>query len=161
MKWKWKVLPFWFSAGAFGVCRRGDVDFPTPPALLLNSPLPPCACLVFLHFSLSVSDLASFLLSLFHSDSPDGKLISTVWEQTYRQSQTAPDSTGASPHPPTHPSFLSLPPLSQLFSLCLHSLLQMEEASFIPPFCPLFLPGSLLSPLLLPGGCCWWRRCGQ
>lgn len=39
-----------------------------PPLLL--------AVLSFLHFFLSVSDLASFLLSLFHSS--DGKLISTV-----------------------------------------------------------------------------------
>ncbi len=105
-------------------CRWGDVNFPTPPTLLLNSTEPPCACLVFLHFSLSVSDLASFLLSLFHSDSPDGKLISTVWEQTYRQTQTAPDSTGASSSPsflPLLASLLSTYLLLLLLLLCLHT----------------------------------------
>lgn len=72
---------FLITTGAFRCCRCrwGEARHLTPPAaLLLNSSLPSCACLVFLHFSLSVSDLASFLLSLFHSDSPDGKLISTV-----------------------------------------------------------------------------------
>lgn len=44
--------------------------------------------------------------------------------------------------PPVHlsPPLLLLPPHTPL--------LQVEEASFIPPFCPLFLPGSLL--FLLP-----------
>lgn len=100
--------------------------FKPPPLRLLNSTLPPCACLVFLHFSLSVSDLASFLLSLFHSDSPDGKLISTVWEQTYRQTQTAPDSTGASSSPTFSPLLLAFflstyLHLSSHSSSCLHT----------------------------------------
>lgn len=65
------------TAGVFGMLGVA-APLPPPPTLLLNATTPLCACLVSLHFSLSVSDLASFLLSLFHSDSPEGKLISTV-----------------------------------------------------------------------------------
>lgn len=65
------------AAGVFGILGVA-APLPPPPTLLLNATAPLCACLVSLHFSLSVSDLASFLLSLFHSDSPEGKLISTV-----------------------------------------------------------------------------------
>lgn len=79
-----------------------------PPYSLHSCPF--VAVLSFLHFSLNVSDLASFLLSLFHSS--DGKLISTVWTQT--DYQTDPDSTGATPLRPLAP-----PPLK----LCLHTLL--------------------------------------
>lgn len=72
--------PIFLTAGVFGVGAVGGVDFMTPPTYaspnLYSCLLVPV--FVFLHFSLSVSDLASFLLSLFHSDSPDGKLISTV-----------------------------------------------------------------------------------
>lgn len=48
-----------------------------------------------------------------------------------------PSFPSSSPPPPVHLS-APLPPL----------LLRMEEANFIPPFCPLFLPGSLLFLLL-------------
>lgn len=65
------------TAGGLGILGVAAA-LPAPPTLLRNAAVPLCACLVSLHFSLSVSDLASFLLSLFHSDSPEGKLISTV-----------------------------------------------------------------------------------
>lgn len=133
---------------------------PTPPSAYTSPKLHHaslCLSLSFFHFSLSVSDLASFLLSLFHSDSPEGKLISTVWEQTHshrhRQLRIA---QGPLPHPPSpfSPSSSSSPPppspscplvsssSSFLPPLPPHTpLLRVEEASFIPPFCPLFLPG--------------------
>lgn len=103
--------------------------------------------------SLSVSDLASFLLSLFHSDSPDGKLISTVWQHTLWQTQTAADSTGAS----LPPGLLYSPPLHPLSS---RPRLSPSSASTHTPWAsgwgwshPCFL-SSLPPPGVRPGCCC-------
>lgn len=117
-----------------------------PPLLL--------AVLSFLHFFLSVSDLASFLLSLFHSS--DGKLISTVWTQTGYQTQTQLRiAQGLHPFLPSFPSSLPYPPQNNPYT-CLHApLLQWKKAALIPPFCPLFLP-CVLSPGGHSAGGVWW-----
>lgn len=141
-------LIFLILVGGFGVCRRGSNRFLDPsPALLLKPTLPHCACLVSLHFSECVRP--GKLPSLFVPQWQSWWQIDfdCVRTDIQTETETAPDSTGASSSPPFLP--LILPPVHLAPPLPLlppHTpLLQMEEASFIPPFCPLFLPGSLLS----------------